>query len=508
MHLKRSVGGDVRGTRQGLAWPLLLWLAYGCASGDGAEGSQNAGSGSTRALSQALGTVQGRANVHMNTKASESVISNMGPSFEVTGAFNGDDSTSFITFTNNSRQVRSGASLMAWTTMDASGNVLASGRLRPPTGFSALWSDPSIARNRADPNMMYLSQLAIPTEKFNMSPTPGQIVGPVTTNQAGLCGGFPAGACIARSTDSGRTFTLAAADCVKRTSSSCPAGHFYDGTDMDTSPEGRVYAAYFYMATSATGSFQRVTNSTVAATNHPRIKWGPSGLYLLVQDGPTRLSLSRYPAGSSRTGMWTAPVVVTNQFDERDVRFLDRTVRAAGGPSYALDIGKNEAGADEVRIVFKVFENNHHHLRVYQCRTGSPINCNRVVQWETVVFGAGNDQFMPAIAMGTRTFGGNVSVITYFDRAIAPDGVSVTLMRSVPGQSGFSFQFDRVTLEGSQVVCPDLRGYWGDYDNMAFGAFGFFMRPFTDSSHTSGSCTRNNFTAAPVFAALHMSAIQ
>jgi hypothetical protein len=414
--------------------------------------------------------------------------------------------------------------MMGFTTIGSDGIAISNGRIAPPPGFSVLWGDPAITRNRANANRIYLTQLVVPTEKFNMAPAnpaPRRIEGPLAGDglPASLCGAFLGGACIARSNDSGRTFSLAASDCVRRTTP-CSAGNFYDGSDIETSSDGRVYAAYrdvnnskidVYMSTTQTDGLARITMPPVGSINHPRIKWGPGGLYLLVQTGLSTLQLMRYEGGASRTGSWSPPVVVTNQYNRDDV-VLPVSVqypngrRIRVGPQFAFDVGKSETGANQIRIVFKVFENNHHHLRIYRCTTTTSFTCERVMSWETAPFNANADQFMPAIAFGPRTAGGNAWVATYLDTGISPGGSLVNLMRSVGTQDGFVFNFDKITLENAQTPCPDLRGFWGDYDNMAFGAFGFFMRPFTDSSHSA--CATATFNSTPRVASLHMSAIQ
>jgi hypothetical protein len=508
-------------TLRGRQWAVTLllcagpWAAsQGCAGRGSIDGDTAGNGGELQVWAEPLGVVQGHANSHLNSKAAESVVTTMGPSFEVTTSFNATDSTQFMTFNNNSRQVFANASLMGFTTMDSTGVVIASGRLRPPAGWSVLWGDPAITRSRSNMNRVYLTQLAVPTEKFNLSPTPGRIEGPLTANVPALCGAFVGGACIARSNDSGRTFSLAASDCVRRFEAGCTGGNFYDGAEIETSADGRVYAAYVdvrnakidvYMSTNETDGLARITTPPVSAASHPRLKWGPGGMYLLVQSGAGQLSITRYEGGASRTGSWTTPVVVTNQYSSGSISLPEnRFIRV--GPQYAFDVGQSEVGVDQIRIVFKAFENNHHHLRVYKCGTGSPIACQRVSQWETVVFNANADQFMPAIAFGWRTFAGSAWVATYFDTVIQPGGNRVNLMRSITLQNNSTFQIDRVTLENAQVPCPDTRGFWGDYDNMAFGAFGFFMRPFTDSSHSA--CTMNQFNSTPKVASLHMSAVQ
>ena len=52
----------------------------------------------------------------------------------------------------------------------------------------------------------------------------------------------------------------------------------------------------------------------------------------------------------------------------------------------------------------------------------------------------------------------------------------------------------------AQRPCPDLRGYWGDYDSMSVGVGPAAYRGFTDSTITT--CERFNFHAQPMRASL------
>jgi hypothetical protein len=51
----------------------------------------------------------------------------------------------------------------------------------------------------------------------------------------------------------------------------------------------------------------------------------------------------------------------------------------------------------------------------------------------------------------------------------------------------------------NQIPCPDLRGYWGDYDNMSLGntgsgPSGLTIRGYTQSG--AGFCSRDMFTSS------------
>ena len=340
---------------------------------------------------ETISTVQSALLNHPSSTASETVVTsavvNSAGNHTLVITYNHED-PAFVTYNNNSRQVRPNASLMKFFFLSPEGDDGLSGTVRPPTGWSVLWGDPAITRNRANANRIYMTNIAIPANKF---PASGIIEGSVTTSTpANFCGAYIGGACIARSADGGRTFTLAAGDCVRRTSTSCPNGTFYDGAAVETSPEGRVYAAYndvfrnrtdVYMATSSTGSFARVTDPTVVSTLHPRIKFGPNGLYLIVQNGSS-LMMTRYGGGSSRTGTWTTPITVATGLTRGDVVFSDRSVRQ--GPEYDLDIGLNETGGTDARVIYQVLDTaGRKHIRISRCTTGTTISCSQPGAWDT-----------------------------------------------------------------------------------------------------------------------------
>jgi hypothetical protein len=480
------------------AAPLALLTVAGCAGAPGeADGSDEVGS-----VSQAEFFGTGNPFGAETAVTTSRTFNGLG---EFVMTANANDDAGFLTFNSGSRQIRPGTSLMIFKVLapdDEGGNILASGRARAPSGWSVLWGDPAITRHRANSDRVYLANLAIPTSKF---PASGIIDGPVNPSglPANFCGAFIGGACIARSSNGGRSFAISSTDCVRRTSTACPNGSFYDGSALETSSSGVVYAAFndvfrsahdVYLAQTQTGPFARVTDPPLAGStfSHPRLKIGPNGLYMLVWDG-SNLRITRYPAGTSRTGTWTTPVLVSSGVTSDDNIFLsDRSIRL--GPQYNLDIGTNEFGATEVRVVFAVSINGKHHLRVAKCSTGSTISCSVPSIWTTEF--SGGEQWGPAIATGNGFQGSPFWAITFYNNQNFPTGNQVQLWTgSLPNSNSFG----TVLRENfSQIPCPDLRGFWGDYDymstgNTGSGPGGLTIRGFTLSP--SSSCTRDNFTS-------------
>jgi hypothetical protein len=422
-----------------------------------------------------------------------------------------EEDPSLITYSPaNTRQIFRTASQMGFFWLDIEGDSGLSGRLRPPSGWSVLWGDPSITRNRANANRVYMANLAIPDSKY---PSPGPIQGAVnpSTLPTNYCGAYLGGGCVARSSDGGRTFSLSASDCLRRTSMECPNGTFYDGSTMETSPEGRVYVAFedvkrrrsdVYMATSSTGSFQRITDSTLSSWSHPRLKWGPGGLYMLVQGTSSTnasLAITRYGGGSSFSGSWTTPTTILSTGLSRDtVNLGDRTIRL--GPQYDLAIGKNLSGVDVVRVVYTTLDSSgKHRVRVAECTTTSTITCTFPSSWRTDGLGGGaGEQWMPAITTGTSASAVSYFLISFFSTHRTAGTNQVELWDARVGNS-FTTNF----AHGPQRPCPttgDGHGYWGDYDNMSSGSGGMIFRGFSNSFN--GCTSQGLYNAAPVWASI------
>lgn len=458
----------------------------------------------------ALGTVFSATNQHMNTRgAAETAVTALGPNGTLSMSFNGDDPSGLIVYSNNTRTVKNGASTTAAATYDWNTNMVTSrATMRPPSGWAVLWGDTSITRNKADTNWVYVAGLGVPSSKFPQ----GGIVGSFENSNV-ECAAYLGGGCVTRSNNNGITWSTAASDCLQHTTTSCPHGDFYDGSDMTTSPEGRVYVAFndvsraridVWMATSLNGSFALLPEIPIASDLHPRLRYGPDGLYLLFQIY-NDLILARYNGGSSYSGTWSWITVpgsagVFGAY-QRDIKMSDRAIRL--GPQYDFDIGFSETGTDEIRIVFALLNSSKkHYIKAVRCTTGA-MTCTQPSVWSTAA--TSGDQWGPAIAFGFNPFTGKPSwELSYYSRQNAPTGNTVELWAADIATSIMT----NFKLENAQVACPDLRkasdpvgfgSYWGDYDRMG-GSIGTMWRGFTDSSH--GTCSRQMFHSSPNYAAL------
>jgi hypothetical protein len=490
-------------------------MLAGC--GSPAQGDESIESGEIGSSPALLGTVSGSGltDQHLNFRAAESVLSTISPtSLRHVATYNAVDSPPNLVYTNTTRTIRRNTSLMGWANWRLTDGVITNeGRVRPPPGWAVLWGDPAIARNSGNSNLLYIANLGIPNLKF---PTSEMIEGPV--DPAGLpasfCGSFLGGACIARSTNDGQSFTVSASDCLQRTDSTCPGGHFYDGGSLASSGSGRMFAAFndvttsrhdVYQAQSMTGSFQRISDFGIAVSLHPRIRWGarfPTGtdstgaLYMLYVTTALQLGIARYDGGGNLTGPWTIASWSSNVFPTfNNVNLADRFIRL--GPEYDFDIGFNESGVREIRIVYSVADGNGRiHMNGASCTVNFPnFTCApKGALWSTSAMFSTTHQWNSHIAFGQTPNGANTWQVSFYNSVMGTNNVELWKMKlSNAGMGPVTRQ------ETAQVACPDLRGYWGDYDNVV-PSFGQFLRLFTDSSHSS--CVQQQFTANPMFASV------
>ena len=465
------------------------------------------GCGMEGADDEAIASAQSALATQISSAGSENVVTtpvldSSNRHVVVVGYAGEDPDPTLLSYNNNSQQIFRNASRMSWSRVNVEANTMTGGTVRPPAGWAAFVGEPAITRNRSNPNMVYLTNVAIPNSKY---PT-GGIDGFLTTNASGYCGYYLGGACVARSTDDGRTFTVSASDCLANVTTSCPKGNPYLGSDLETSPEGRVYAAYLdnsghvdvYMAPSPTGAFTKLLRrpAILTSSSSPRIKYGAGALYLLVESGVGSLYLTRYNGGASTTGLWTTPVLVGSvPHDDLFLGNRDRYLHMT--EQYDLDIGLNDQGGTEVRVAYiDRSPQPDRQLKVARCTTGSTITCTRPAAWATAGSGTKID---PAITFVPVTFPDGTRLpwaVSWYDRRSNPSGSTVELWRGALSDS----QLSAVRQEPSQEPCPSTSAHWTDYDRMAAGTDGFTLRGFSNSG--TGTCTQARFISSPVRASL------
>jgi hypothetical protein len=428
----------------------------------------------------------------------------------------------YLVYTSSDRFIYPGASFMGWQVSDdGGGSFYYGGKLRPPAGWSVLWGDPAIASSRANQNFVFLSNIAVPASKF---PSIGYIEGPITTGCLGTsCIG---GACIARSVDAGHTFTLSAADCLTN------QNHFYDGGAIETDNDGGVYAAWVdwdtnkidvWRATTLTGSFAQLPNPFpgFVIQSHPRLVFEPLNqrLYLVAQadtvttcwpgnptEGCANIYITYWDLGSET---WSPPGFVAYGLNQLNWNFGPAPQRRLrGAPEFSFASAQASMnGDDNIRIAYTYVLGGRHVIHVSRCTWGQPGMaplCVHTPEWGSDYYAG--EHFNPVVSAQH----GFPPIETEFVLSYTTSGTS-----TIPYGVGWAFGELAVTSGGIRFfvpqvpydnyeVCPDNRGYWGDYDNMEvlyagnLGTKSTFIRAHTDSS--SGVCTRQQYTSRPVHA--------
>lgn len=438
-----------------------------------------------------------------------------------------EEALGYIVYTSTDRFIYRGASYMGWQVSDDGIPTFrygaAAGKPRPPTGWSVLWGDPALTSSRTDQRYAFISNLAVPDSKF---PSAGYIQGPINN--------YLGGACIGRSVDAGRTFTLSAlsasaSDCVNFNS------HFYDGGSMESDLSGQVYASWVdwtanqidvWRATSLTGAFSPLPTQPFpgkTVQSHPRLMFEPITGRLYVMAQASDASHPTFECGSSggnvetcaalwlayldpRTQAWQPPVVVAT--DCLYMAFIapqpgSRLFRTHPQFSFATSQASIN-GDDGIRVAYTTKVSGRHVIHAVRCGNAADpwaLNCTATPEWGGDFYAG--EQWSPLVR-AQYGFGPVLSefMLSYSTTAQSevPWGVGWTYGRMMVGGGGIRSYIETVAYKNYQI-CPDTRGYWGDYDDMQVlyagnqSGFSTYIRTHTDSS--SGACAQQMYSAKP-----------
>jgi hypothetical protein len=403
------------------------------------------------------------------------------------------DTASTIIQTPTERHALAGANHMGWSYSTTLGKTWQyGGKVTPPPGVAALWGDPALTTSKAHYNVVFMSSLAIPDNKMPA----GGIFGPVA-NSINYIGG----AVIARSPDGGKTF--ASHQTVSR------EGHFYDGGSMTSSSKGEVFAAYIDSDTHQIDVWRAPTDSSQFVllpvpfpgkwiSSHPRLRvdsW-TGNLFAAAETYDGTLYMSRWDGAN-----WTKPVAASFVAAELypAISFASGT-KLRTGPQFSFDIGAGsnaegiQAGIDEIRVLYTARDPKTGRLYVRgSYGPTSMVGFKDAPEWGTTPgnLNTPGDQFNPNVKAWAGFFGLDpVWKATYLDRN-PKGGDTVTLhegnLAYLPGSPAKRI-YVPFPLIKSMPVCPDNRGYWGDYDDLEIIGFldgstsPTFIRTMSDSS--------------------------
>lgn len=409
----------------------------------------------------------------------------------------GTNSDQTIQYTATTRKVLPGASLMGWSySLDKGQSWTYGGKMQPPNGWSVLWGDPASTTSDAAYRYVFIVNLAIPTSKM----PPGGIDGPVNPNGADA---YIGGACIARSTNGGINFQNY--QCVSNTAQNnvpnSEKGHFYDGGSMASSQQGDIYAAFVDVTTSqidiwrspnANGQFAMIPTPfpNIGIYSHPRLRVnkGDGALYVAARGASGNVYINRY-----LNGQWGTPVVAASGVAGYPSIVFNSGLSVRTGPQFSFDIGaaSDESGNDAIRFLFTRYDSNQN--RYYVMGSFCPLSltpqCWEAPEWGTTPgnLNTPGDQFNPNV----RAWPGFIGLppvwkVAYMDRDGSPND-AVTLRQ---GNLSYLPDGNRIHLGFGLIVdkpvCPDTRGYWGDYNDMVLVDFqnntAQFMVALSDSS--------------------------
>ena len=390
-------------------------------------------------------------------------------------------STGTINYGPTSRQVSRGASLGGWSySEDHGANWKYGGKLVPPRGWAAVWGDPAIVTSRTQYGTVFISNLAFPDEKFPA----GGVNGPVNA--------VVGGACIFRSLDGGQSFLPF--QCVTDKSPvpgvvGSSSGHFFDGGSMAAAPNGDIYAAYVDVDTSQIIIYRSVGGqldfapmpgpfASYYVASHPRIRVGPDGALFVMAVAKARSGPNpQYSLVVNRlyNGAWGIPKVLAFAAVYPDVDMnssvLGAPLKVRTGPQFAFDIGaRSEFLDDSVR--FLVTQYNDRGWLVIRGGVCS-YDLGNCGLWKGWTFGADTsqgwrqriDNFNPAItAFPGIIFGPGPGWQASFLVRYGDSTTTVDVTRATLGYVNGSAFTIPVSIGVDRPVCPDLRGYWGDYD--------------------------------------------
>jgi len=415
----------------------------------------------------------------------------------------GTDHDPTVTYGPNSRKVIAGASLMGWSYSKNKGQSWTyGGKVSPPNGWAVLWGDPAITDDNGAYQYVFMSNLAIPNSKMPANGIDGSVIVSGADSYIG-------GACIARSADGGVTFQnyQCVSNTVKNSVPNSDKGHFYDGGSMASSNAGEIFAAFVDVTTSqidvwrspsASGQFAMLPPPFpgIGICSHPRlrVRRADGALYVAAQACNNSVAfINRYINGS-----WGQPVAATDSGVIYPNVAFGGGLTLRTGPQFSFDVGaaSNENQSDAIRFLYTRRDSKTGRLFVTGsfCPASLSPGCWGAPEWGTTPgnLNTPGDQFNPNVAAWPGFIGIDPAwKSSFLDR----DGSVQNAVTLRQGNLAYLPNGNRIYLPfivlGDKPVCPDTRGYWGDYGDLALVGFENNIAQFlVTTSDSSLGCDR------------------
>jgi hypothetical protein len=271
---------------------------------------------------------------------------------------------------------------------------------------------------------------------------------------------------------------------------------------MAAAKSGEIYAAFVdvdtnridvWKAPSDSAQFQLMPTPfpQMSMYSHPRIRTSPfdSSLYVAAQAANRVVYMTRWDGRG-----WLKPIQVSDGPAELypEIKFTSGT-KVRTGPQFSFDVGaaSTDNGNDAIRVMYTKKDPQTGRLYVIGSFGRADLsNFWPAPQWGTTPgnLNTPGDQFNPNV----KSWQGLIGLppawkAAYVDRnPKAGDKVQLN-----QGNLGYLRDGTRIFVPFPAIkdipVCPDLRGYWGDYDDLAHvgftpGGSARFLRTVSDSS--------------------------
>jgi hypothetical protein len=412
-------------------------------------------------------------------------ISRDGAGFVVTVGYN-DKTTGIsnpdITYpagrSGDKDDIKRGVSLMGWSfSTDGGFTFNYGGRVKPPAGWSAIWSDPALAKVSIDDPFVYYAQVASSDAGFSSFPFNQQTQAgyDAATDTLKNIAPPPDSHCIARSMDRGKTFPDVA--CVKEIHNLADATTLAAGLNPSGAREvflsslAGIPLRVWRMNGDTMQFIEELEVPLPSGTDacnkaHPRIRVASGSLYVMCATSIGRLVGNTFDL---TTRNWRGAQVLATGLTETlgvGIRFTT---------SFSFDIGRVGTTSfgqpiNKVRVIYDVDDGAMGmNLVTRECNLDLSGCSAEIPEWST------RNLFGSEVAPSLR-FGGGSWTVAWMEAALGAVGPAVARLETL----GTTRRMNTIFPNPTAVPCFQLGfGYWGDYNEIDSFGDGRFFVPYT-----------------------------